>query len=320
MSTIASPRDPSTPLARRMNSSTGIPTTTTPTSSTRPSLDLRPTTSSTTSSPKLASQPTVPTIITTSSSTAASSSSSKRATRAALREYYNIKKQQHQQQQQSQPSTPSLELPPQHHPPPDTLVSSSELDDPTFDPQSFISQTLENASLAQLLQTYTRVLGEMRALDAEKKALVYDNYSKLISATETIRRMQSTMDPLNPVAGTLDVVVARVYEMAARAREGLREEIIPRTEDGDGNRKRTRELAREVLSVPGRLRRLVEEGKEEEARREWVMPRRLLERWRERGVGGEEVGALMEEGDAIVGFAGGGGDEGSQTSGKERSF
>lgn len=30
---------------------------------------------------------------------------------------------------------------------------------------------------------------EIRALDGEKKALVYDNYSKLIAAVETIRKV-----------------------------------------------------------------------------------------------------------------------------------
>lgn len=31
---------------------------------------------------------------------------------------------------------------------------------------------------------------EIRALDGERKALVYDNYSKLIAATETIRKVR----------------------------------------------------------------------------------------------------------------------------------
>ena len=30
---------------------------------------------------------------------------------------------------------------------------------------------------------------EIRALDGERKALVYDNYSKLIAATDTIRKV-----------------------------------------------------------------------------------------------------------------------------------
>ncbi|KAK0725374.1 Vps51/Vps67-domain-containing protein [Lasiosphaeris hirsuta] len=272
MSTIASPRDPSTPLARRMNSTTAAIT---PTSSSRPSLDLGPSSTSVSPNPN-------------TSATAAAPP--RRANRAALREYYNIKKS-------SAPTTPTVEITnpldaqqPFYNQNSDTLPADAALDSPTFDADAYVAQALECSTLAELLRTYARVLGEIRALDAEKKALVYDNYSKLISATETIRRIQSTMDPLNPMASTLDLVVAKIYEQASGMREGLRGEIgPPAPERGDralDGRRRTRELVAEVLEVPGRLRRLVEEGREEEAKREWEVPRRLLERWRERGLGG----------------------------------
>jgi hypothetical protein len=39
---------------------------------------------------------------------------------------------------------------------------------------------------------------EIRNLDSDRKSLVYDNYSKLLSATSTIRRMRGNMDPLAP--------------------------------------------------------------------------------------------------------------------------
>ncbi|KXX80745.1 hypothetical protein MMYC01_203824 [Madurella mycetomatis] len=70
--------------------------------------------------------------------------------------------------------------------------------------------------------------------------------------------------------------------------------------EDERRRRRTRELAREVVLVPGRVRRLMGEGREEEARREWEMPRKLLERWKEKGLGGEDVEALIEEGDAAL--------------------
>lgn len=270
MSTIASPRDPSAPpFTRRLTTQPA-----TPTSSSRPSLD------STSSSPQPA--PAIPV--------------TKRANRAALRSYYNLPPTT-----TSTPGTPTVEI----SSPSSPTTSTSELDSPSFDPAAFISTTLATSSLADLLRVYARVLGEIRALDAEKKALVYDNYSKLISATETIRRMRTTMDPLSPMAGALDVVVGRIYEEAVGVREGLRAELGG--EEENEGRRRTRELAREVVGVVGRLRGLVEEGRGEEAAREWEVPRRLLVRWRERGVGGEEVGALIEEGDGIVGSESGSG-------------
>ena len=308
MSTIASPRDPSAPLARRMNPSQA--TVTTPTSSTRPSLDIAP--SSTSSSPNPGNAHAFP---------GGGPGPNKRANRAALREYYNLKEAAAAAHASgtSTPGTPTVEvtadsLHSDYSGAHNSSTAPSELDHPDFDAAAYVSRAIASSTLSELLRTYARVLGEIRALDAEKKALVYDNYSKLISATETIRRMQSTMDPLNPMAGTLDLVVAKIYEQANGLREGLRKEVPPPPGKVDGagkekgkeeetnldRRKRTRELAREVLEVPGRLRGLMEEGREEEARKEWEMPRRLLERWREKGLGGPQVDALIEEGDAIV--------------------
>src|SRR5699024_10219977 len=98
--------------------------------------------------------------------------------RAALREYYNIRRP---------PAAPS----------PEDLaaedarseVPSSELDAEGFDANAWVEKRLEESGLEELLRIYTGVLGEIRALDAEKKALVYDNYSKLITATETIKKV-----------------------------------------------------------------------------------------------------------------------------------
>lgn len=237
--------------------------------------------------------------------------------RAALREYYNLKKTAAAPPPPAG-TTPTLEItdplgdttttpPPFSNP--HSEIPPSELDSPSFDADAYVRSALASSGLADLLRLYARVLGEMRALDAEKKALVYDNYSKLIAATETIRRMRTNMDPLNPVASTLDPAIGRVYEMARDCREGVRAQI----EEGRGaaggggeearRRKRTREVAREVLRVPARLREMVAEGRAEDARREWELPRRLLVSWKEKGVGGGDVDVCIQEGDAALGDA-----------------
>ncbi|KAM7187431.1 Vps51/Vps67 domain containing protein [Rhypophila sp. PSN 637] len=289
MSTIASPRDSPAPPNRRMNSSQAL---TTPTSSTRPSLELShsasgsPNPNNTTSNPATATN--------------------KRANRAALREYYNLQKAA-AANNAAGTAPPSFDISSDVRPDPSSYMPPSELDALSFNAAEYISKTLSSSSLEELLRTYARVLGEIRALDAEKKALVYDNYSKLISATETIRKMRDTMDPLNPMASTLDVVVAKIYEEASGIREELRrnlsspEEVEERPEGEAERRAQTRALAVEVLKVPDRLRLLMKEGKDEEARRQWEMPRRLLERWKEKGLGGDDVEELIREGDSIVG-------------------
>jgi len=291
-----------------MNSSQHV---TTPTSSSRPSLD-------------------VPHSASGSPSAAGGAATSKRANRAALREYYNIKKA-------SPGTTPTLEVTDAPTSPlsPNGSIGGffggsdaggpgagalSELDSPTLDAEEFARRALATSGLAELLALQARVLGEMRALDAERKALVYDNYSKLISATETIRRMRANMDPLNPVAATLDPAVARIYEQASGMRDAARKRGAGRPGDlgeaedsGARRRMRTRELAVEALGTPDRLRALVAEGRVDEARKEWELPRRLLMTWKERGLGGSDVDACIQEGDAALRDDVSSGDSGSSS-------
>ncbi|WYZ34102.1 hypothetical protein EsH8_I_000378 [Colletotrichum jinshuiense] len=299
MSTIASPREPPA-LTRRVSAQPH-----TPTSSTRPSLDAP---RSLTSSPNPGSAasfggpgaPPVP-------------GPSKRANRAALREYYNLKK--------AGGGAPSLEVTeesPDRGAAEHSEVPPSELDNPSFDAEAYVRRALAENTLDDLLRVYTRVLGEIRALDAEKKALVYDNYSKLISATETIRKMRANMDPLNPMASTLDPAIAGIYAQASSIREALRKSVAPpgskerEDEATAARRRRTRQLASEVLGTPEKLRKLVGEGKVEEAKKEWEMPRRLLEVWKAKGLGGKDVAECLEEGDAAL--RGGTGDNSVRTS------
>jgi len=152
---------------------------------------------------------------------------------------------------------------------------------------------------------------EIRGFDGERKALVYDNYSKLIAATETIRKMRANMDPLHPMASTLDPAIAHIYSQASSIQESLRESMPPpnseestAAREAHQRRQRTGQLAVEVLATPERLRALVRRGQLDEARIQWEMPRRLLEVWKLKGVGGVDVQACCDEGDAAVGLTG----------------
>ena len=288
MSTITSPRDTSVNGRK-------VPLISTPTSSSRPSLEIPNRSSDASPNP------------TTQQQQQQQQQQQPRRNRAALREYYNLKKA---------PSTPS-------EPPDDASEASSIhdfstsdiapslLDSPSFDASSYIQNVLETQSLGELLKTYNGVLTDIRALDAEKKALVYDNYSKLIAATETIRRMRANMDPLNPMASTLDLAVVGIWEKAGRMKEelrnnmpeGQRKELEMAKEDREAleRRRKTREVAKGVLEAPEKVRELVAEGRDQEARALWERNLRLLERWKERGVGGEkDVQACIEDGEASL--------------------
>ncbi|KAL8404848.1 hypothetical protein RB594_009652 [Gaeumannomyces avenae] len=300
MSTIATPRE----IPRRVHS------TQTPTSSSRPSLDDP---RSQTSSPSGSNAAAAAGPTSTPGSAQQAAPGAARRNRAALREYYNLKKAA--AAATAAAVAPTLEVTDDSADGADgggglaaggySEVAPSEMDAPGFDAAAFVARAAAESSLADLLRTYTRVLSEARALDAEKKALVYDNYSKLITATETIRKMRANMDPLNPMASTLDPAIAHIYNQASSIREEMRREVQPPEERGDraaerARRERTHEVARLVLAAPARVRELVGDDRLDEAQREWALPRRLLLSWKERGAGGPDVDTCLEAGDAAI--------------------
>ncbi|ELR09934.1 hypothetical protein VC83_07229 [Pseudogymnoascus destructans] len=275
MSTIACPRESSLP--RRQ-----IPQIHTPTGSSRASIDS-PWIGS--SSPNRGPAP--------------------RRNRAALREYYNIKSAEAESGKGDIDDASS-----EYSINDQSDVQESEMDQEGFDGEVYVKRVLETQNLQELLRTYNGVLTDIRALDAEKKALVYDNYSKLIAATETIRKMRANMDPLNPMASTLDPAIAQIYERANAAKADLRAsmtltqhaeaEMSEEDREKAVKKRKAKDAVRKVLDTPERLRTLVADGNEEDARNVWEPVLRVLENWKEQGKGGMDVQDCIDDGEAAL--------------------
>lgn len=146
---------------------------------------------------------------------------------------------------------------------------------------------LEREGLQGLLKIEGALLNEIRELDGERKALVYDNYSKLIAATDTIKGMRRNMAPLGANTGDLKGMVERIAgtvgELSGSAVEGKKGAGL----DGPGSTAvrdaekagRQREMVRWVVKGPERLRRLVADDNMDEAEKQWGMISKLLDKW-----------------------------------------
>lgn len=127
-------------------------------------------------------------------------------------------------------------------------------------------------------------MGDIRTLDGERKALVYDNYSKLIRAVETIGKMRRSMDdrgaPLT-MTKTLGPSIAFVAETAGSLiQEGEEQQRRMReARDSQGVQRNRADTVRWVLATPERLERLIGEGEREEADEDWREVRNLLDKW-----------------------------------------
>ncbi|KAI4287255.1 MAG: hypothetical protein L6R35_003486 [Caloplaca aegaea] len=206
-----------------------------------------------------------------------------RRNKTALRDYYNLKA-----------TVPADASNGQQRVEPDSLpeVQQSELDAPGFDAEAYVAEVLGRESLQGLLKIESGLINEIRGLDGEKKALVYDNYSKLITATDTIRKMRTNMDPLIPTTSTLAPAISHIAETATSLAESLQERssqgLGPEEQEDEVKLKkqRQRDTVRWVLAAPRRLRALVEGGRRSEAVEDWQEVRRLVEKWK--GVDGAE--------------------------------
>lgn len=166
------------------------------------------------------------------------------------------------------------------------LGSGTELDSPDFDPQRYVEHLLSSSSLSTVLKAENTLVGDIRTLDGERKALVYDNYSKLIRAVETIGKMRRSMDdrgaPLT-MTKTLGPAIAFVAETAGglikEGEEQRRRMKEAKQEDEASTQKREKDTVRWVLAAPQRLEKLVAEDKQEDAEKDWKEIQHLLDAW-----------------------------------------
>nr|OQO31971.1 hypothetical protein B0A51_00312 [Rachicladosporium sp. CCFEE 5018] len=188
-----------------------------------------------------------------------------RADRSALRDYYNLKAGEG-----NVPPTPTLDV-----------QTESELDKAGFDADEYVKGILATESLEGVLRVEAGLIGEIRTLDGEKKALVYDNYSKLIAATDTIRKMRMNMDPLTPMTGSLEEDVGKIAESAKVLSKQLRRQHGV-SNGGAGNvkqRRKHQETVKWVLQAPARLQQLVRDGRGDDAAQQWTVISGLLDSW-----------------------------------------
>ncbi|XP_024019323.1 vacuolar protein sorting-associated protein 51 homolog [Morus notabilis] len=74
---------------------------------------------------------------------------------------------------------------------PATHASLDAINSASFDPDQYMNLLVQKSSLEGLLQRHVEMAAEIKNLDTDLQMLVYENYNKFISATDTIKRMKS---------------------------------------------------------------------------------------------------------------------------------
>lgn len=97
------------------------------------------------------------------------------------------------------------------------------IDDSNFDHVSYVKNVLQHESVEGMVAKDSELVHEIRNLDGEMQKLVYDNYNKFITATETIKEMKTDVFSMDSDMISVRSTMVTIAE-ASRKLDGVFEE------------------------------------------------------------------------------------------------
>ncbi|KAJ3588602.1 hypothetical protein NHX12_009456 [Muraenolepis orangiensis] len=84
-----------------------------------------------------------------------------------------------------------------------------------FDPDVYLNKLRRECSLGELMDQESCMVKQIRSLDSDMQTLVYENYNKFISATDTIRKMKNDFKKMEDEMDCLSTNMAAITEFSA---------------------------------------------------------------------------------------------------------
>ncbi|KAJ3224300.1 hypothetical protein HK099_008623 [Clydaea vesicula] len=85
-----------------------------------------------------------------------------------------------------------------------------DLDIPAFNSELYLNKYLYEVGLSDLIRRDNDLVTEIKELDGDMKTLVYENYSKFISATDTIKKMKDNVENMEEKVQRLTATVDKI--------------------------------------------------------------------------------------------------------------
>ncbi|EKX46163.1 Ang2 protein [Guillardia theta CCMP2712] len=146
-------------------------------------------------------------------------------------------------------------------------ASASDIDSSNFDADAYVSSLLKSKPLPDLVGRSNELSSEIKELDSDMQMLVYENYNKFISATETIRAMKEKVDGMDGEMERLASKVSEITESSFKINSNLAERRV-RIQRLNGIRRLLKKLSF-IFELPTRLKRAVELDAGAEAVKYW---------------------------------------------------
>ncbi|KAI9104587.1 hypothetical protein DFS34DRAFT_603715 [Phlyctochytrium arcticum] len=189
-----------------------------------------------------------------------------RKRRDLLKQYYGIA-------EQTAPFVPASPLI-QKERPPDPLDRDSN----AFNYELHVNKILNEMSLPDLIQHDNELVADIKQLDGDMKTLVYENYSKFISATDTVRQMRSNVEKMENQMEELSRNMAKISNASSTIDVELQEQRakLAQLHGADNLLKRLNF----VIELPRRLAECVKREEYAQAVRYYSRVSNLLQRYR----------------------------------------
>ncbi|PIM97110.1 hypothetical protein CDL12_30426 [Handroanthus impetiginosus] len=111
----------------------------------------------------------------------------------------------------------------------------------SFDADQYMNLLVQKSNLEGLLQRHVEMAAEIKNLDTDLQMLVYENYNKFISATDTIKRMKNNIGGMET---NMDQLLEKIMSVQSRS-DGVNTSLLQKREHIE-KLHRTRNLLRKV--------------------------------------------------------------------------
>jgi len=152
------------------------------------------------------------------------------------------------------------------------------LDSPAFQKDKYIQKQLRTKKLSALVSTEVKLKKECDTLDSEMKTLVYENYNKFISATDTIQQMKThiidmdaKMKELQNKIGSISTSSVAINESFAKNRKDIEKY------SGISSLLKKRQF---LFELPSRLHKCIEMKAYEQAVKYYNKSKEILDKYK----------------------------------------
>jgi len=153
-----------------------------------------------------------------------------------------------------------------------------DLDGAAFDVDLYMEESMQGERMKQLLKKTSTIRGEVKTLDNDMQMLVYENYTKFISATDTIGQMKEGVEGMEDEMQSLAATITKISDGSNRINTNLSEHRA-KIDKLTGVRRLLTKL-QFLMELPARLRQCVVEERFGDAIRYYEGTKGVLERFK----------------------------------------